>query len=333
MKRPLLSIIIVSWNVRDLLAECLESLEVDHVFDWAEVFVVDNLSSDGSVEMVRRRFSAVRLITPASNLGYARGNNLGIHHATGEYLFLLNPDTVVHPGAVRALVDFAVTHPRYGLVGPKQLDGRGNIRQDGAGALPTSCNVLLDLSKISDFLPNVRFLPNRKLTGWDHADSRDVPAIPGSAMLVPGAVINRVGGLDETMFIVEDMDFCKRIADAGYGIYYLATASIVHYGGQSLSKRGDPESYVQIALQSFWLYLRKYYGRSSADRMSLLFMVSSCFAVGLFGLVKMMGISAASGRYRTAHAIFQWTLHDKETFTHDLAAPANDLQSRRAEVA
>lgn len=333
MKRPLLSIIIVSWNVRDLLAECLESLEVDHVFDWAEVLVVDNLSSDGSAEMVRSTFPSVHLMTPDSNLGYARGNNLGIRHATGEFLLLLNPDTVVHSGAMSALVDFAATHPKYGLLGPMQLDGQGKIRQDGATALPTPCNILLDLTKISDCLPSFRFIPNRKLTSWDHADSRDVPAIPGSAMLVPRSVIDRVGFLDETMFIIEDMDFCKRVADAGWGVYYLATASIVHYGGQSLSKRGSPESYIQIALQSFWIYLRKHYGRSSADRMAFLFLVSSCFAVGLLGPVKAMGISAASVRYRTAHAILRWTLQNKESFTHDLAAPAKDLESPQAEVA
>ncbi len=330
---PLLSIIIVSWNVCDLLAECLSSLDADGIFNWAQVLIVDNLSSDGTVEMIRKQFPQVQLIIPEFNLGYARGSNLGIARSSGEYIYLLNPDTVVHPGGTRALVDFLRAHPEYGVVGPLQYDGNGIIRFDAATALPTTGNVITDLTNISGLFPNAQILPNRKLTYWDHKDDRDVPGIAGSAMLLPRPVIECVGMLDDTMFIIEDMDLCRRVTDAGWKIRYLASASIIHYGGQSLSKRGAPDSYIQIAFQSFWLYLRKHNGSLPAFTMVVVVMISSIVASVIFGSLKMLGVVRASLHYRTARAVFHWTLCWKSHFTHDLAAPLKSSFSKQSGTA
>jgi GT2 family glycosyltransferase len=324
---PLLSVIIVSWNVRDLLRNCLQSLVEDDVPAWAEVFVVDSASTDGSAEMVRDEFPWVRLMASETNLGFSRGNNRALHIAEGEYVLLLNPDTIVHRGALGAMLDFAQSHPSVGVVGPKQYSGSGSIQYEGAVDFPTTWNVLCDWTMLSRIFPKSKLFCGRKMGYWSHDDDREVPAVPGSAMLLPSSVIRKVGVLDETMFMTEDMDLCQRVRRAGWSVYYLGSASIVHFGGESLKRDGNPGRQLQIAFQSFWLYLRKHRGKASAAAMAFSMFTWSLFALSaasLLGLVKRRSQSVERWR-QMALGLLRWSVANKMRFRHHLADAPRDV--------
>jgi O-antigen biosynthesis protein len=324
--RPLLSVVIVTWNVRDLLRDCLGSLAQDGIPNWAEVFVVDSASSDDSAAMVRREFPWVHLIASDLNLGFSRGNNRALRLARGEYVLLLNPDTLVHPGALRAMVDFAQAHPSVGVVGPKQYSGSGAIQYEGAVDFPNIWNVLCDWTLLSKIFPKSKLFCGRKMGYWGHDDDREVPAVPGSAMLLGSNVLERVGMLDETMFMAEDMDLCQRVRKAGWSVYYLGSASIVHYGGESLKRDGNAGRQLQIAFQSFWLYLRKHRGAAAAATMSFTMFVWSLFALAVASLLALVRRGSGVDRWRQiALGLMRWSLTDKKRFRHHLAAAPGDV--------
>jgi len=326
--RPLLSVVIVTWNVRDLLRACLHSLIEDDIRVWAEVFVVDSASSDGSAEMVRAEFPWVHLIASDVNLGFSRGNNRALHLAEGDFVLLLNPDTLVHRGALRAMVDFAQSHPSVGVVGPKQYSGNGNIQYEGAVDFPNIWNVLCDWTRLSLIFPKSKLFCGRKMGYWSHDNDREVPAVPGSAMLLSAKVLETVGLLDETMFLIEDMDLCRRVRNAGWSVYYLGSASIVHFGGESLKRDGNPSRQLQIAFQSFWLYLRKHRGRGSAAAMSFTMFVWSLCAVTAASALALVRSSAGIERWRQiAFGLMRWTLTNKKRFRHHLASAPGDVKA------
>lgn len=316
-----LTIVIVTWNVRELLCECLESIEADGVHNWADVVVVDNQSSDGTAEAVGERFGWARLEAMQDNLGFSRGNNYVLKTARTEFSLLLNPDTVVKPGVIRALVDHAIANPRTGAVGPRQTGRDGAVQYDGAVALPTVWNVASEWLMLNRIFKGSRLFDSRKLGHWDHLDNRPVPAIPGSAMLLRTAALDEVGLLDETMFIIEDMDLCRRLGDAGWRIDYLGEQAIVHYGGESLAKRGDGFK-CQVAYQSFWLYLQKHNGPAAAH---LLCAFAWTWAVTVLAATRLVALGSgrlpdALERWRDwAVGIRQWARCDKWQFRHGLA--------------
>jgi N-acetylglucosaminyl-diphospho-decaprenol L-rhamnosyltransferase len=328
---PRLAVVIVNWNVCRLLRDCLRSLEEDGVADLGEVYVVDNASSDDSVEMVRKEFPWVRLIASPQNLGFSRGNNLVLREARAEYYLLLNPDVVVHRGTLRHLLEFAGTHRHHGLMAPKQYAADGSLQYEAAVSFPTIWNVLCDLTFLSAIFSTSRWFCSRKLGHWDHTDSREVPAISGAAMLIPATVLTRVGLLDETMFCVEDMDYCRRVRDAGWSIYYLASASIVHFGRSSINQHEKQGWQRQAMFQSFWLYRLKHSGRFSAAYLSVA--MATWAAMSLLVVTPLLAVfrSGSSVRSRLsqmreiAYDLLRWSLTDKVRFEHPLAASASTV--------
>ncbi|HKV99906.1 MAG TPA: glycosyltransferase family 2 protein [Vicinamibacterales bacterium] len=321
-----LTIVIVTWNVRDYLGDCLRSLQIAGVPGWAEVVVVDNASTDGSADMVAREFPFATLVRSEVNLGFTRGNNLAMRSAATSYVLLLNPDTLVPPGALEALVSAMDDDPSLGVSGPRQLDRDGRTQLEGAVAQPTVWNALCDLALLSRFFPTSRLFSRRTMGWWDHADDRDVPGIAGSAMLLRRAALDRVGLLDETMFCAEDMDLCRRIRTAGWRVRYFGSVAITHFGGASI-KRSDAALQRQIAYQSFWLYLRKHDGRVTAGLMTVgvvTISLAGWIATGVLGLIPGWPAGAAETlrKYRRlAAALMQWGVMDKRQFRHALAAP------------
>lgn len=324
----LLTIVIVSWNVRDYLSGCLRSLEDGGVTKWAEVVVVDNESRDGSDEMVLRDFPAVTLVRAGENLGFSRANNLAIRRSSARYVLLLNPDTVVPPGAIEALVAEMEKEPRIGAVGPRQHGRDGRIQLEGAVNQPTVWNTLCDLTFLARLRPRSRLFARRTMGWWDHLDDRDVPGIAGSAMLLRRAALEEVGVLDDTMFCGEDMDLCRRLVQAEWRVRYLGSVAITHYGGESV-KRSNAGLQRQIAYQSFWLYLQKHEGPVVAA-----VMVASVVGVSLVGwaitrvALAVPALPAAAAfsvrRYNElCRALLVWGVTDKWEFRHALgAAPA-----------
>lgn len=231
-----LSIIIVSWNVRDLLRRCVQSINsqtADGRPPTAETIVVDNASCDGTVEMLRAEFPNVRVIANSENAGFTRANNQALAIAQGRYLFLLNPDTELRAGTLQTLYDYAETNPRVGIIGPQLFYGDGSM-QSSRRRFPTLATAFLEATLLQQWFPR-----HRVLTRFYMLDTRDdatqpVDWINGAAMFVRRAVYEQIGGLDEQFFMYsEELDWCYRAKQAGWEIYYLPTAQVTHYEGKS----------------------------------------------------------------------------------------------------
>lgn len=321
-----LTILIVTWNVRDYLGDCLRSLVAAGVPAWAKVVVVDNASTDGSAEMVEQEFSFARLMRPGGNLGFTRGNNLALRLVDTEYVLLLNPDTLVPADALEALVAVMDGDQSIGAVAPRQHSRDGRVQLEAAVELPTVWNAFCDLTLLSRVFPRSRLFSRRTMGWWDHRDDCDVPGLAGSALLVRRTALDQVGLLDETMFCAEDMDLCRRLREAHWRIRYMGTIAITHFGGASI-KRSNAALQRQIAYQSFWLYLKKHDGSFAAGLMTAM-----VFGVSLLGLIATVLLRAIPGLpselaearirfHELAVALLKWGLADKTAFCHPLAAP------------
>lgn len=225
-----LSIIIVSWNVRDLLAACLASLPRE-----AETIVVDNASGDGSAAMVLARFPHVRLITNEDNLGFTRANNQGIVQSQGSFILFLNPDTVVQNEALDTMITYLHEHPNVGVVGPQLRYGDGSL-QSSRRRFPTLATALFESTPLAWHLNPAR---NRLALRYHMADRQphqvqEVDWLVGAALLTRREVLHQVGGFDESYFMYsEELDWCRRVKKAGWRIVYLPAATITHYEGKS----------------------------------------------------------------------------------------------------
>jgi N-acetylglucosaminyl-diphospho-decaprenol L-rhamnosyltransferase len=267
-----LSIVIVSWNTRDLLARCLESvLEDSRAAQVAEMelFVVDNASVDGSSEMVRERFPEVRLIESQRNLGFARANNLAIRQCTGRYVLLLNPDTEVRPGALAALLRFMEECPEAGAAGARLLNPDGSL-QPSCDRSPTLSRELWRLLHLDALWPYAVY----RMHGWSRDAARAVDAACGACLILRREALREVGLLDEDYFIYsEEVDLCRRLRQSRWQIFWVPWASVVHYGGQS-TRQAASAMFLRL-YQGKVLYFRKSRGRRVAELYKLIVLVAS----------------------------------------------------------
>ncbi|MEA2572735.1 MAG: hypothetical protein QOH93_33 [Chloroflexia bacterium] len=232
---PDLSIVILSWNVRDLLAACLRSLPEAAASWWerTEVLVVDNASTDGSAEMVRRDFPNVRLIALSRNLGFSSGNNAGIKVAQGKYVLLLNPDTVALPGSIATLADYMESHETSGIVGPRLLNPDGTL-QPSRRRFSTLLTGLVESTPLQRWLGNLPGIRRFYMQDTPEAQTQQVDWVSGAALLCRREALEQAGLFDPGYFMFsEEVDLCKRVKGAGWEIAYVPQAEIVHYGGQS----------------------------------------------------------------------------------------------------
>ncbi len=232
-KTPILSIIIVNYNVRQLLKGCLQSLEDTFPQENVEIIVVDNHSTDKSAAMLRKEFPQVKVIENETNRGFAAANNQGLRQSQGEYILLLNPDTVVLPNALREMVNFIEIHSDAGALGCKILNADGTL-QSSCRNFPSLTTIFLENTGLYRLLSVSKRLRNRYLILWDHDQIRAVDSVKGACLMVRKDVIDQIGFLDEAFFLYgEEVDLCKRISDAGWNIYFTPDAQIVHYDKQS----------------------------------------------------------------------------------------------------
>lgn len=231
---PVVSIVIVNWKTPRLLAGCLQSIYQDESHPELEIWVVDNASGDGSVELLQSKFPAVKLIANQDNVGFARACNQVIPQCSGDYILLLNPDTVVMPGALRAMVDYLNNNVDCGVVGPKILNPDGTLQLACRRSFPSPEASLYRLTYLSYIFPNHPKFARYNLT-YAHPDQDlDVDALSGSCMMVRKDVIKQVGLLDEDIFMYgEDIDWCWRIKENGWRISYHPAAVVFHYHGAS----------------------------------------------------------------------------------------------------
>ncbi len=265
---PPLSILIVNWNTRELLAGCLQSVagETLQVASpepatcnlppaTSEIIVVDNASTDGSAAMVRERFPSVQLIENRENVGFARANNQAICHSRGRYVLLLNSDTVVHEGALAALAAFMDAHPQAGACGPRLLNGDGTL-QPSVHPMLTPGREFWRLIFLDRLWPRATYRQER----WDTTTPRPVEVIKGACLLLRRAALDQVGLLDDRYFMyTEEVDLCYRLARAGWGLWLVPEAVVTHFGEGS-SKQAREEMYLQLYRSKVQFY-RKFGGR------------------------------------------------------------------------
>jgi N-acetylglucosaminyl-diphospho-decaprenol L-rhamnosyltransferase len=235
-QRPDLSIVIVSWNVRDLLQNCLLSIYPSNGRPDAlavETIVVDNASTDSSVEMVRQSFSQVMLIANADNRGFTGGNNQGIAAGRGRYVLLLNPDTEVLDDALSRMVAYMDAHPEVGALGPMLLDPDGSV-QSSRRRFPTPATAFLESTILQSWLPRHRLL--RDYYVLDEPDDAivEVDWVTGACLLTRREALAQIGLLDDGYFMYsEELDWCRRAKAAGWKVIYYPTAQVIHHSGQS----------------------------------------------------------------------------------------------------
>lgn len=233
-----LSIIIINYNTKALLKQTLQSVYNHPPQADFEVFVVDNHSTDSSVEMVKQNFPQVKLIENQENEGFSRANNRAIRISKGEYILLLNSDTVVLPNTFDIMLDFMDKHPQVGAAGCKVLLPDGKLDLACRRSFPTPLNALFQALGLSKLFPKSRLFAQYNLTYLDEDQTYPVDCLVGAFMLVRRKTIEQVGLLDETFFMYgEDIDWCYRIKKAGWEIYYYPEARIIHYKGASSKKK------------------------------------------------------------------------------------------------
>jgi GT2 family glycosyltransferase len=259
----MLSIGIVNWNTHDRLERCLASIERNAKPKGAlttETLVVDNASEDGSAKMARERFSSVNLIENRENVGFARACNQIIQGSTGHYVLLLNSDTEILPEAAEALVHFMEEHGRAGASGPRLLHPDGTLQ--------ASCYPMLtpgrELWRLL-FLDRLVRRGTYPMRSWDTATPRRVETISGAALLLRRSALEAVGVFDENYFLyTEEVDLCRRLADAGWELWWVPQAGAVHEGAAS-SRQVEEASYLQLYRSKVQFY-RKFGGAKEAER-------------------------------------------------------------------
>ncbi len=253
-----LSICIVSHQAREYLEQCLELIEANPFEGDCEIIVVDNGSTDGTAEMVNSRFPKVRLIREETNKGFAAPMNRALQLAAGDYLLLLNPDTLVHAGAMGNLVGFMQTHSEVGICGPKVLNTDGTLQLPCRRGEPTPWAVIAYFLRLYKLFPGSKFFGGYLMNYLGEDELHIVAGVSGSCMLVRREVFARIGYLDEQFFAYqEDADICRRARQAGWQVYYVPSAQITHYGGQGGS-RAQPYRSIFAWHYSYYLYYRKH---------------------------------------------------------------------------
>lgn len=228
-----ISIVIVSWRVKDLLKKCLDSIYRENINLEFEVFVVDNNSGDGTKEMVAGDFPKVQLIANNENLGFARACNQAIRQSTGNYLLLLNPDTEIIDQAIAKTINYMQKYTKIGITGCKVLGRDGKI-QPSVRSFPDLSSHLLILLKLHHFFKHSKALEKYYLKNFNYQASQQVDQVMGAFFMIRRNLLEKIGLLDDNFFIwYEEVDFCRRALNAGFTTSYFCEASVRHQKGQS----------------------------------------------------------------------------------------------------
>ncbi len=253
-----ISVVVVNYNVKDFLEQALHSVDRALQGLASEIFVVDNASADGSVQMVRRRFPHVRIIENNHNVGFSSANNQALRHARGKYVVLLNPDTIIQEDTFTKLLQFFNEHPDAAAATPKILNPDGTFSVDCRHSIPTPLTAFWKLIGFSKIFPKSRIFGRYNMTFLDEEELNQVEAISGSFMMIRRSVVDKVGLLDEDFFMYcEDIDYCHRINQQGGKIYYVPESQIIHYKGESTKKNNL--DYVITFNRSLYQFYKKHY--------------------------------------------------------------------------
>jgi GT2 family glycosyltransferase len=255
------SVIIVSWNAREHLRQCLASLTTEACRYPMEIVVVDNASSDGSADEVATCYPEVRLIRNTENLGFAKANNIGVSVSTGRYLCFVNSDVKVLPHCISRLIDFCEANSTVGMVGPRIIGGDGKLQRSCRG-FPSVWNMFCRALALDTLFPRNKAFNGYKLYHWSQESLRPVDILTGCFWLVRREALTRVGLLDEEFFMYgEDMDWCKRFWAQEWEVIFVPSAEAIHYGGAS-SSNSPVRFYVEMHRADLQ-YWKKHHSRFS----------------------------------------------------------------------
>lgn len=297
-----ISIIVVNYNTKEMLLNCLRSIYENVAGFSYQLIVVDNGSQDGSAQAVRDRYPAARLIALSRNLGFARANNLAISEAEGDYLGFVNSDAILERGALKALIDFMETVPQAGLACGQLLNSDGS-RQNSFSNYPSLASELLNKSMLKLLFP-ARYPSKRQ----DYSEPRPVEAVIGAFFVARKQAVDEVGVMDEEYFLfLEETDWSLRMARAGWGVYYLPQARAYHLQGGSL--RQDPLAGRVEFYRARYTYFRKHQGIWSARLLKLGLMVRlslNCCLLVIASLATLGVYRRVRGRLTVCLGLLGW---------------------------
>ncbi len=270
MTKPDLSIIIVSWNVRELLQNCLRSVLVEKSLAM-QIIVVDSASTDGSPEMLADQFPLVELVACQENVGFPGGNNLGLERANGRFILLLNPDTIVHEDALAKMVSYLEQNAQVGVVGPQLLNEDGSV-QSSRRRFPTLRTAFFESTWLQPYAPQA-VLDDYFVRDVADGETAVVQWVMGACLMTRQEVVAQVGGLDEKYFMYsEELDYCRRIHEAGWQVVYYPQAQVTHLSGKS-SEQAVTQRHINFNRAKL-RYFRKYHGRFAAGILRLFLLKS-----------------------------------------------------------
>lgn len=256
-----IAVIIVNYNTRDMLRDCLRSVLASEGVVSYHVYVVDNASRDGSADMVRAAFPQVELIANPDNNGYAAANNIALRRYQARYALLLNPDTVLPPDALQASMDFMNAHPEAGVMGPKLVKGDGSLDKACRRSFPTPFVAFTRLFGLSKLFPNNPRFNRYNLENQDPDLLSEVDAVVGAYMLLRREALEQAGLLDEAFFAFgEDLDLCYRIkVEHGWRVFYNPAITVLHYKGEAMRQRSYAMT-IQF-YRAMWIFHRKHFAK------------------------------------------------------------------------
>lgn len=308
-----LSIIIVSYKVKDHILSCLSSI-FENRADWPlEVILVDNNSKDSTVDMIKDDFKNVIIIENDRNLGFAVANNQGLKKATGEYILFLNPDTKVLPETFDKSIAFLENNPEAGAVGCRILNPDGTL-QYSCKSYPSFWNYFFESTFLYKLFPKNRWIGKFYMTNFDYAEVKEVDVVSGAYLLMRSRLLEEIGGWDERFFIYsEETDLCYRIKKSGKKIYFIPQAQIIHWGGKSTSQ--SPVEMFKQDHKSRYLFMRKHYNMITIFFSECIIFIGVCLRTALWGLLNIFrtlfrkpGAEEARLKSGIFFRLFQWYL-------------------------
>lgn len=276
-----LSIVIVNWNTKDYIVNCLESLLKQDIVGNLEIIVVDNASTDGSTAVVQERFPSVKLICNDNNLGFAKANNMGIKQCSGDYICLVNSDIVALRDSLKNMIDYMSKYPEIGMLGPRILNPDMTLQPSCMG-FPTLWNIYCRSFALDVLFPASELFGGRLMGYFAHDTIQNAEVLNGCFLMVSRKALAEVGLLDETFFIYgEDVDWCKRFKNAGWGVVFYPYAEAIHYGGAS-SSNAPIKFYIEMqhADLQYWI---KHHGIAKS--------IVYAFISGFHQLLRLIGYS------------------------------------------
>ena len=304
-----LSIIILCWNDLKVIGDCLQSIYATTHSTEFEVIVPDNGSTDGSIEFIQQNYPQVRIIENGKNLRFAKANNVGIQESRGEYVLILNPDTIIHEGTLDKIVHLADQHPEAGAFGCRVLNADGSY-QGCIRPLPSIRSEWIAALHLNRLAHLSHWFEPGLYVDWKGETERTVGWLAGCFILFRADLLKSLGGFDEQFFYYhEDMDLCRRVWQAGYSILYTPDVSIIHLGGQSTSKRFPPIAFALDGQITRYRYFYKHHGRSGARHARTTILVSLLVRRISYGLLQLMSPNDhRKARLEHMRILFTWNL-------------------------